>query len=304
MANRQRAIEMRRQGRSLVEIAEALSLSRERVCQYLRPLGLARLPTVAERFSDEIKRLNGTVPQSEIAATLGIRPETVREVIGKPEPGEAGYLRACEYVGKVYPGSRLFVLSMERHVGAKRQRRCQVRCELCGNEKRVILNNLIHGLTRSCGCAKNDKAYGNHKRGLTMTLDDCQRLRAKLVEKHKADLQALDRVEEMLLLEGDDDVPRKPDGTVVQRKPTNDRLPRKAFFETLATFDGEFTISDFLEKLKGVGIDTNRVNVFNRITTCLAKGDVELVEKRDTGNGPPTNIYRRKIDAAKPEEAA
>jgi hypothetical protein len=225
-SNRERAIELRKSGKNTPEIAAELGLSKERVCQYLRPLGLAKRHFNSERFREQILELNGRMSRNEIAEALDINVGAVADALGVAERGELAYRKACRLIGKVYPGSQLTVLSVEKHARGTSTRKCRVRCA-CGNEKDILLGNLKSGKTKGCGCLVAIMCYGHHKRQETpMNLDDCRLLRQQLEAKYQADLNAIDRVEEMLLAQqglNEDGTVKNPVGARTRGKELKDR---------------------------------------------------------------------------------
>lgn len=129
-----------------------------------------------------------------------------------------------------------------------------------------------------------------------MTLDDCQRLRARLEEKYKADLEALERVEEMLLAEDG----LNGNGTVAGYAKTKGTPLRETFQQALETFDGEFTVSEIHEKVAQLGCLTLRQNVKNYINNGIVNGTVELIGQRKSGTAKPTHVYRRVVKEPTP----
>ncbi len=170
--NREESVRLRKLGKTSCEIAAALGISRERVCHFLREVGLAedaRKPATVKKGPD-IKRLaNDGLSQDKIRTTLRTSFSTIYSVLGpggRKRASERAFQRACEkHVGKQILGSRLVVESIERWCSKNKQRYCLCRCD-CGNTKRMQLRNVIRGFSRSCGCLQKEwLRSGNAHRG-------------------------------------------------------------------------------------------------------------------------------------------
>lgn len=53
-------------------------------------------------------------------------------------------------------------ISRVKYDGWKKINYGMFECE-CGNTKEILINNVIHGMSKSCGCSRKDrfKKYGN-----------------------------------------------------------------------------------------------------------------------------------------------
>jgi AraC-like DNA-binding protein len=163
-------IERRKQGAGLNELSREFGISRERVCQLLRPHNLANL----YRLPDEgrLNKLKELIPAgkilTELAAELGCSVQNVYYLIksnglmtlwksaAKLRKSRTREIRDQKFNEKwtgydFGPNNRLTFV--RRDIGDM----CWFRCS-CGNEHRADLRNVKSGFTKSCGCMKEEYA--------------------------------------------------------------------------------------------------------------------------------------------------
>lgn len=152
VAKRKKIVDLRKSGLSSTQIGAKLGLSRERVCQILRPLGLSkRLPIKPHRKADDIKRLILVgMTNKEIVAATGTTMFAVDRIsseicLGR---GKRSTIRAVAEFSKTKKHNSLSLLRESTKIGHH-----VFLCD-CGNEFEGRIGNVRSGLTRSCGCRK------------------------------------------------------------------------------------------------------------------------------------------------------
>jgi DNA-binding CsgD family transcriptional regulator len=151
-------IDLRRNGISSGEIGRIYNISRERVCQILRPLGLASKPKLD--IGEVASLISGGINQREIAEQLGRGEMAIHLFIARNQELAKLYkeyeaVRAKRYAeirhqkfNDRYKNQSWNGVSFVRRLHGNQ---CVFTCS-CGQEFISDIRNVIMGGTKSCGC--------------------------------------------------------------------------------------------------------------------------------------------------------
>ncbi|OAI41255.1 hypothetical protein AYO40_03480 [Planctomycetaceae bacterium SCGC AG-212-D15] len=155
-------IAMRKDGKTITEIAAAFHLSRQRIFQILSANNFSGRITRRVMSDDReavAREMLGTGALiSEVAEAIGVSVSVI--VRWKSALGVKSN-RVARHVGK-----RRNMLTIDNVVGNMAYCTCE-----CGGKHVGILNNVLRGLTKSCGCLRIDYwlRRGRYKRKMQLT---------------------------------------------------------------------------------------------------------------------------------------
>lgn len=151
---RDKIVKLRKMNKPVTEISRLVGVSRERVCQYLRPFGLSarrKFPSKAEILAPKIiDMVMEGYKNKEISLALHCSEALVGKVSAKFS--EDRYLIRVRKLK--LPAGIKFLGFIQN--GSNHHRICSFQCS-CGQEFTAKLYNVTRGFTKSCGC--RDAAY-------------------------------------------------------------------------------------------------------------------------------------------------
>ena len=154
-ARRQDIVSLRQGGKTCGDIGRLLGISRERVCQVLRPLGMSkRLQNSIHASQDVIVQMLAEGKEyKEIAAAIGCSRSRVQAFVSLNGLAPDRELISEARLNKRYAGRKRNGLTFVRRAEdyTHKNQYCWFKCE-CGRMHKANKQNVFYGNAKSCGC--------------------------------------------------------------------------------------------------------------------------------------------------------